>query len=424
MLEQLRWQLTLWFVGLSSLLYVALSVSVIVIVDAGLTRLLDDELRVVSREVRPTIDYSGNYPSLKTWAKKAKELDVELLATVQLYDEKGQLIEAYGPAGVRRLIDGYADQRDPSTHVMFRSRAIKLDLPAHSYLQVELSKKAKDASMQQLIGTLALLAPFLVAALGISGYLFAGQALGPTKASLGVLRRFVADAGHEFTTPVAVILASIETLERKLPTGGAETEILAVIARAADRMASLAKDLVFLARMESPHIHPRSKVRVNEIILAVVEEFSPLAAAKNVKLIVQDLQPSYIMGHEESVRTLVSNLIKNAISYTDSGGAISVSLEKLGNQIQIIVDDTGIGIPAECLSRIFERFYRVDKSRSRAGGGSGLGLAIVKAIVDGHNGSIKVESSPIRGTRFTVTLPVRARLSAQSVQTLSDKAMR
>jgi two-component system OmpR family sensor kinase len=269
--------------------------------------------------------------------------------------------------------------------------------------------------MQQLLGTLVLLAPFLVAALGISGYLFAGQALGPTKASLGVLRRFVADAGHEFTTPVAVILASLETLEQKLPKNGPESEILSVIARATERMASLAKDLVFLARMESPHTQSLSRVKVNEVIVAVVEEFLPLATEKNVKLIAQDIQQSYIMGHEESVRTLVSNLIKNAITYTESGGTVSVSLEKLGSQIQIIVDDTGIGIPAESLSRIFERFYRVDKSRSRSGGGSGLGLAIVKAIVDGHNGSIKVESFPVRGTRFTVTLPVRAHLSPESV---------
>jgi signal transduction histidine kinase len=412
MLEQLRWQLSLWFVGLSILLYIALSISVILIVDSGLTRLLDDELRVVTREVRPTIDYSGQEPSLRTWANQAKALDIELLATVQLYDESGKLIESHGPVGVNTLLPEHSQFKDARTNNIVRTRSVQLDSPGKGYLQIVLSTRGKDVAMQQLIETILLLAPFLVAALGVSGYVFAGRALKPTEESLGVLRRFVADAGHEFTTPVAVISASVETLERRMTDNKADMEVLAVIGRATERMANLARDLVYLAKMERPStLSPLTRVNVDELVNSVIDEFSPLAREKGVALVSKDMQKAPVIGHADSLRTMISNLIKNGVAYTESGGSVSISLERIGSQIQITFEDTGIGIPAECLPKIFDRFYRVDKSRSRAGGGSGLGLAIVKAIVDGHGGTIQVENVAVAGTKFRVTLPVRAHLS-------------
>jgi two-component system OmpR family sensor kinase len=419
MLEQLRWRLTLWFIGLSIFLYLVLSIAVVLVFDSGLNSLLDDELRVVAREVRPTIDYKGGRPSLKTWAGKAKERDIELLATVQLYDSGGKLIEKYGPPGIERLAQGNTTVRDEQSGLTVRSRSVSLVVPGgdrSGFLQVQLLMHGKDATMRQLINTIGLLAPFLLIGLGVCGYFFAGKALKPTEESLSILRRFVADAGHEFTTPVSIILASVETLEMKLREKGMETDILLVISRAAERMAHLAKDLVILARMERPQsISPLTPVVITDLIKSVIEELEPAAKAKNIKVEMSDLQHIRIMAHADSLRTLFLNLLKNAINYTEYGGSVVIGLERIGGCIQIIIDDTGIGIPAESLERIFERFYRVDKSRSRDAGGSGLGLAIVNAIVQAHQGSIRVESTVGRGSRFTVTLPLRTKSSGPAL---------
>ncbi len=408
MLSVLRWRLTFWFIGLSILLYVALSSAVIFVFDTGLTSLIDDELRVVSREVRPTIDYSGSTPTLKSWAKKAKARDIELLATVQLYDSNGQLIEEHGPPGFSELRNGYSTVVSPGLKIRLRSRSVKLE-NAGGYLQVQLSLRVKDTAMRKLFETILLLAPLLLAGLGLVGYFFAGKALRPTEESLGILRRFVADAGHELATPISVILGSAETLENNIANGTADIELVAVITRAAERMDNLAKDLILLAKMEKPYtISPLTAVRIDEVIVSAAEELMPSAISKNIAIDLSEIRNIQMLSHAESLRTMISNLIKNAIMYTDAGGKVAISLKMSGGQIQIAVTDTGIGIPDDCLRQIFGRFYRVDKSRSRGatgGGGSGLGLAIVKAIVEAHQGNISVESTVGVGTKFVVNLP-------------------
>ena len=129
--------------------------------------------------------------------------------------------------------------------------------------------------------------------------------------------------------------------------------------------------------------------------------------SKNVDFIAEEMPPVTIMAHADSIRPLLCNLIENALRYTEQG-SVTVSLEDKGSHVNFVVQDTGIGIPSESLHRIFERFYRVDKSRSRLVGGSGLGLSIAKAIVDAHKGSINAESTVGKGTRITVTLPLES----------------
>jgi signal transduction histidine kinase len=112
-----------------------------------------------------------------------------------------------------------------------------------------------------------------------------------------------------------------------------------------------------------------------------------------------------MLGHNESLSRMLSNLLNNAIRYTDTGGSVTVTVAAREENVAFVIQDTGIGMPEDSLTHIFERFYRVDKSRSRAAGGSGLGLSIVKAIVDSHKGTVKVESELGKGSRFTVAIP-------------------
>jgi len=408
MLEHLRWRLTVWFVGLSVLLYVALSVAAVIVFDSGLNAVIDQELRGLSREVRPAIDFSGAAPNLKMWAENAKRQNLPLLATVQLYDPAGILIEQYGPPGTHRLVMGSAEINADSK---VRSRYVELTArsAAVGFLQTQISTKARDNAMHQLILTLVILAPFLLVGLGVCGYLYSGAAIKPTAETLGILQRFLADAGHELNTPITVIQASVETLEKRLQNVENCANLLAMIRRSSDRLSDLGRKLILLAKLERPQFVPSLEpVQLDEMVRISVADFSSAFQAKGVAINCKVASPIKLLANAESIQTMLSNLIENGLYYTESGGSVMVILEERGGQVVITVEDTGIGIPLESMQRIFERFYRVDKSRSRAVGGSGLGLAIVKAIVEAHKGSVRVESTVGQGSRFIVQLPFRS----------------
>ncbi len=276
------------------------------------------------------------------------------------------------------------------------------------YLQTQINTKARDNAIRQLIWTLLVLAPFLLVGLGLCGYLFSGTAIKPTEESLGMLRRFVADAGHELNTPITVIQASVETLERKLETTENIANLLSMIRRASDRLANLGMDLMLLAKLENPQqLAALEIVELDELIKTVAEDLLPAFQAKGIELRCKLNTPIQLLAHGESMSAMVSNLVDNALHYTPAGSVMLV-LEERNGQAIFTVEDTGLGIPNDSLSRIFERFYRVDKSRSRNVGGAGLGLAIVKAIVDAHKGVVRVESTVGKGTRFAIQLPIRS----------------
>ena len=218
--------------------------------------------------------------------------------------------------------------------------------------------------------------------------------------------RFTADASHELRTPLAVIAGNIE-LALKRPRSAEEyRDAIADIAEAADRMRSIVEGLLTLARADSKAVQlRRERVSLTALADEAARLHRPLADGAGVKIAVESEGDVAVTGDPERLRELVSNLVSNAIRYNREGGSVSVRVSREGATARLAVDDTGIGIAAEDLSHVFERFYRVDKVRSGAGGGTGLGLAIVKWIVDAHEGSVTVESVPGEGTRFAVMLP-------------------
>ena len=165
---------------------------------------------------------------------------------------------------------------------------------------------------------------------------------------------------------------------------------------------------MLLSKMESPQLKERkTNLEFDKLVNAVVEDCQALFEAKKIKLTSAKLEPSTVSGEPESMKRLLLNLLQNALRYTEDGGQVTVSLEHEGRNARLTVADTGMGIPEESLPKIFERFYRVEKSRTRAAGGAGLGLSIVKAIVDLHRGRIDVTSKVGVGTSFIVLIPLR-----------------
>ncbi|GAB4293500.1 MAG: phosphate regulon sensor histidine kinase PhoR [Desulfuromonadia bacterium] len=224
-----------------------------------------------------------------------------------------------------------------------------------------------------------------------------------------VRKDFVANVSHELKTPVSVIKGYAETLlSEGMVTRDPESakRFIATIHEHAERLASLIRDILTLSRMESSReTIPLSPLDIAEPIAAAVGIVTPRAREKSLSIDTSRVVSARVAGHRQHLEQAILNLLDNAVTYTPVGGKITVSVTTGANGCQVSVTDTGIGIPSEHLPRIFERFYRVDPSRSREEGGTGLGLAIVKHIVTLHGGSVTVESSPGSGSRFTILLP-------------------
>jgi len=216
-----------------------------------------------------------------------------------------------------------------------------------------------------------------------------------------VRRDFVANVGHELRTPLASIKGFAETLRDGV-------EFLRTIEEHADRMSKLVDDLLDLSAIESGHRMPRFEtVELSSLCADVARQLSPQAEEAGVRLniLAMDAVPR-VRADRDQLRQILTNLIDNAIKYNERGGLVEISAERWRDGARVTVRDTGLGIPDADLSRVFERFYRVDKARSRDAGGTGLGLSIVKHLVEAHGGEISVESRQPGGSSFRFSLPV------------------
>jgi signal transduction histidine kinase len=414
MLKRLRRNLTLTFIFITFLIYATVVPVSVAIFSHGLTSSVDANLSRLLSEIEPSVEFVDGKASLAKWAESAREYHVRMLATVQLFDAQGNLMEAYGPRGIPKLLSGGLRADPRGRHRSLRSKYVNVDNTTYK-LQVQVETNQVDEAVAQFIFTMFLVAPIMLAITGACGWFFAGKAVQPVARSVQVLRRFVADAAHELKTPATIIEASTQTLEEMRGELGGEQEIIDVLSRASQRLSKLAEDLVLLARMESPELSLEMQVfSLNELVAQIGEDFQELAKSKDIKLQIGDLPSAKIYGNADALSRVLINLVDNALRYTEPGGAVGVFLVQSDNNWVLTVEDTGIGIPRDALPYIFERFFRADASRARAIGGTGLGLSIVQAIVEAHGGHITVHSEESRGTRFVITLPSRmVQLSSQ-----------
>jgi two-component system phosphate regulon sensor histidine kinase PhoR len=221
---------------------------------------------------------------------------------------------------------------------------------------------------------------------------------------------FVANVSHELKTPLSVIKVCVETLlDGAIEDAEHRGRFLEQISRQSDRLHALILDLLSLARIESgDELYDFRTVELDAVVQACIERHRPRAAARNQELLVTPPeQPVRAWADEEAVDQILENLLDNALKYTPDGGRIEVRWRR-DDQAVVEVSDTGIGIPEADLPRIFERFYRVDRARSREMGGTGLGLSIVKHLAQAMHGSVRATSRLGEGTTFHVRLPLSA----------------
>lgn len=225
-------------------------------------------------------------------------------------------------------------------------------------------------------------------------------------------REFVANVSHELRTPLTTVKTYAETLNDLIADGNADPELfgtfLKIINNETDRMTRLVKDLLLLSRLDySLRDMPKEYFDISMMIKSLVERLSITSNEKKQTLIYEPTNalPMYL-GNPDRIEQVLINIITNAIKYTQQNGRILITTMYMYSSICIKVTDNGIGIPSKSLEHIFERFYRVDKARSREMGGTGLGLAIAKEIVEAHDGTIEIKSKAGRGTEVIINLPL------------------
>ncbi len=224
-------------------------------------------------------------------------------------------------------------------------------------------------------------------------------------------RDFVANVSHELRTPLTTIKSYSETLA-DMPDVDRELQVrfLDVIASESDRMARIISDLLTLSELDDNHTYhkPPEPIDIRKMLDSIVERMGLTAKKKNQTLTYHPINDvPVISGDRDSLERVIINIVSNALKYTREGGTIEIYSSRMYNDICIKVSDNGIGIPKDKLPHIFDRFYRVDKARSRDTGGTGLGLAIAKqSLESAFNGKIKISSEPHKGTEVTITIPV------------------
>jgi two-component system heavy metal sensor histidine kinase CusS len=453
----IRWRLTLWNTLALGLVLLGFAVLVYILMSRALYQQLDRKLLTAFRQLeqdgRASADPEGR---LRHWIYEFKEHD-NFFAVVYQQDGKVRArTEELAPASVPPAVSIPAPQqrfRDLAVPIVGRQRILESGLRLGGQdltILVMASLEDVDREREHLLGALLVAVPVALGLCGGVGYVLARKALAPvdqlrrrteeitadrldrrlpvshTGDELGALaatindmigrlersfaevRRFTADASHELRTPLTAIRAEAEVALGRAQTPE-QRHLLGSILEECERLTRLTDQLLALSRDEAGLSRgARETVDLAALTRAVGETIRPVAEAKGLRLeIAADVQVR-VRGDEARFRQVLYNLLDNAIKYTPEGGLVELRAVQQGSTAIVTVRDSGVGIAADHLPRVFDRFYRVDKSRSRQEGGSGLGLSIAQSIVQAHGGRIELTSTPGRGTVCTVTLPVEA----------------
>jgi heavy metal sensor kinase len=225
--------------------------------------------------------------------------------------------------------------------------------------------------------------------------------------TISQMKRFVADASHELRIPLAGLRGIVEVALRKNRTNEEYKQTLETVHNESERLSELIWDLLSLARADAGEIKlEKVNVDVEEFFRDVFDQAEALNAEKKVTIQHGDIPQGKVQFDEAKIHQLIINLIENAIHYNKPGGKVIISGELTQNSFVVLVKDTGIGIGPEDQTKIFDRFYRVDKARSRDAGGTGLGLSIARTLAEAHNGTLTVKSIINEGSEFRLTLPL------------------
>jgi len=453
-LKSIKFRLTLWFLAAIAVMLVAFGFSAHLLLKRSLNRNLNDSLRNRFIELQSTTKYNGERFFFNETVGEV----------VMFYDADGALKQTLGPtlqADISRIIE-LALVGDKAFQTVKRSEgpAMRLYAGPHNAaangtgpqirFALVVGRTTNDIANVLASFRMAILnSSFLVLILAGAGGLFlADRALQPvdqiaetargigesdlsrridirTDDELGRLastlngmigrleeafkkeRQFVADASHELRTPLAIIQAESSLALEKARTQGEYQRSLELVSQEVNFMSEIVGKMLLLARSDSGS-EPLDfeDIKLRPLLTELAQDLDLLVQDKGLKLDLGPMDELKVRGDRVKLKQLFLNILDNAVRYTPTGGAITVSLARRDSSAVASVTDTGIGIPAEHLPFIFDRFYRVDKARTAHDSGTGLGLSIAMSVAKMHGGGIEVESEPDKGTTFRVILPL------------------
>ncbi|MBD2533934.1 HAMP domain-containing histidine kinase [Nostoc flagelliforme FACHB-838] len=329
------------------------------------------------------------------------------------YDDQKQLVQFFGTIpSDRLLVSGGFDTIKADSKVWLR----QVTLPVYQnglligYLQAAMPMTATESALAEFRMVLAISAPITLGVVALTGWWLGGLAMQPIRHSYDHLQRFTADASHELRSPLAAIISNAQYgFLSKSTDLEMQRQRFQKIFEIAKSMSTLVNNLLFLARSQGQL--PTESLQVidlNNLLVQITDDYATQADAQHLSLVSKLSNNSItVLGDANLLRQIIINLLNNACKYTPTGGQVELQLftQSHGAVIQII--DNGIGIPEADLPYIFERFYRVDKKRSRQTGGFGLGLAIAQQIVQSHGGKITIKSVFKEGTTLQIYLPLK-----------------
>jgi two-component system heavy metal sensor histidine kinase CusS len=457
----IRWRLTLWYGAVLATVLAVFGASVYLMMRHALLARTGTGMGMESTEVAEEVARSRDRSTLGTWLERrfarhpGYDIQVSTPGGEALF--RSERIKANGlprpsepPAAGRPAFESFAGR---SGHARLLNRVVPgPDGPL--ILQIAAPLAADDHELGELVTVMLLAGPMALAlALG-GGYLLARRALAPVdrmaaeaeqitatrldrrlevpnpddelgrlgatlngmitrlERSFEETRRFTADAAHELRTPLAVMRNVAEVALRSPREPEHYRRVLGDVLEEVERLTRLAEQLLFLCREDAGLVpFVSSEMRLDDLVRETSEHMGIVAGEKGLKLQTADLAPCPVRGDAGQIRRLLFNLLDNAIKFTPAGGTILVGLERSNGQALLTVADTGVGIPAEHIAHVFERFYRVDPARGQEAEGTGLGLAICRSIAEAHGGHIRIESVTGQGTRVTLVVPARDEVS-------------
>ncbi|MCI6612325.1 sensor histidine kinase [Mitsuokella jalaludinii] len=360
---------------------------------------LDDTIAYKSTNDRLFFYVFDNEGRLLNFARASFRIEPFILDTIAQ--------EKVEPGGVT-VFSKPGSENTRKARIMLTAQQVRDD-EGHATQTVYVGKDvtAMYNGMEKATYALAFLGAIALVIATIVGHILSGKAMIPLRQAYEKQRQFAADASHELRTPLAVVMASAELLQNDPSIQSPFLrQVIDDVRDEVKKMTKLVSDLLVVARSDNKALKLKpQKFNLSALIEQTARLMQPLAEQKKIDLQAENLPKVEIQADEQKIRQLVLILVDNAVKYTPVGGRVSVRLEStVKGRVRFSVSDTGIGIAKEDQAKVFDRFYRVDKARSREMGGNGLGLAIAQEIVHLHKGRIWIQSELGQGTTFFVEL--------------------
>jgi signal transduction histidine kinase len=416
--QQARWKLTLWFTGVVAVIFAVIGIAIFITAGRALFDGVDSDLEArAQREVlRPLAGQA-----LNPEAQGALEIATSGGYFYAITTDSGSVLRATGNVDPAVLAAASQLPEAGTGDVVFLNtktvdgddlriyvRPIETFEGRTLYLQVGRSTEPERQALRQLLFILVAGGGAGLVLAMAGGFWLSGRALQPIRTAMDKQKEFVADASHELRTPLALIRANAEILKRE-GDKPIDENIASVddIIQETDRLAALVGQMLTLARADTNQPPPQFvPVDLNNLAQDTAREMRLLAEPRDISIQVDADGQTLVEGDPLRLRELITILLDNSLKYSEEGAAITVRVRPAAGRAVLAVTDTGRGIPADAMPKVFDRFYRADKARSREMGGSGLGLSIAKWIADVHKGTIGIESAPGKGTTVTVGLPL------------------